>query len=403
MELLNIHVSTDARRPDDRHFDVAECKGAGHPDTLSDQIADEFSRRYSAYSLTNYGQVLNHWVDKVTLIGAASEVKLGSYKIIDPIRCLLIGKITPSVGNEKLPIAQLFNDVCRDVFSNATGNNSMFSNSLTEIYNTAGTAADHPVSFYRPATPEDAVLRAANDTSASHANSSTGICGKVALGLERASRSLTSTDSRIGSDFKVMCTRFKDTLRVTVAVPVHADRVATWDDYQDATESAAKHLTTVATELLKAHDKNLAVDVRVNTKDTKTSGYLAPFGTSLGKGDCGAVGRGNRISGVIEPMAPSSAEAPAGKNPIHHAGKVHTWLAHELAQSIEVNLGLYSEVTVVSSNGEDLFEDPQCFVAVEDSGVPVDKEWITKNWRELLENIHDRPRDFLEGGRNPNA
>jgi S-adenosylmethionine synthetase len=107
------------------------------------------------------------------------------------------------------------------------------------------------------------------------------------------------------------------------------------------------------------------VALHLNTKDTPGRGYLAPFGTSLGKGDCGAVGRGNRASGAIEPLRPASCEAPAGKNPLHHVGKIYTAVAAEAAQRILADTGVYAEVTIAARNGGQLGDPAHVLVAVD--------------------------------------
>ena len=62
--------------------------------------------------------------------------------------------------------------------------------------------------------------------------------------------------------------------------------------------------------------------------------YLTLTGTSAEMGDDGAVGRGNRVNGVIAPFRSASLEAACGKNPISHVGKVYNVLALLAAQDI---------------------------------------------------------------------
>ncbi|WP_316042165.1 methionine adenosyltransferase [Nocardiopsis sp. CNR-923] len=99
-----------------------------------------------------------------------------------------------------------------------------------------------------------------------------------------------------------------------------------------------------------------------NTKDHGQGAYLAPFGTSLGKGDCGLVGRGNKANGVISASGGAGVEALAGKNPVHHTGKLYTLAATRLADRIHTKLGIPNEVVLVSRNGDRL-DDPS-FVGV---------------------------------------
>jgi S-adenosylmethionine synthetase len=71
-----------------------------------------------------------------------------------------------------------------------------------------------------------------------------------------------------------------------------------------------------------------------------------------GQGDCGAVGRGNRYGGVIEPLRPAGCEAPAGKNPLHHGGKIYTVIADRAARRVQEETGQYAEVTIAARNGD---------------------------------------------------
>lgn len=80
------------------------------------------------------------------------------------------------------------------------------------------------------------------------------------------------------------------------------------------------------------------VRVDVNTLDDETRGeegmYLTVLGTSAEGADCGQVGRGNKVNGVIALNRPMSTEAAAGKNPVSHVGKIYTFLTHFMADEI---------------------------------------------------------------------
>jgi S-adenosylmethionine synthetase len=74
--------------------------------------------------------------------------------------------------------------------------------------------------------------------------------------------------------------------------------------------------------------------------------YLTVLGTSAEGGDCGQVGRGNRVNGVIAFNRPATTEAAAGKNPVSHVGKIYNLLSHELAERIYLEVEGLREVTV---------------------------------------------------------
>jgi S-adenosylmethionine synthetase len=86
----------------------------------------------------------------------------------------------------------------------------------------------------------------------------------------------------------------------------------------------------------------------VNTADdvAHDAVYLTLTGTSAEMGDDGAVGRGNRVNGVIAPFRSTSLEAACGKNPISHVGKVYNVLALLAAQDIIERVPTVRAVTV---------------------------------------------------------
>jgi S-adenosylmethionine synthetase len=74
--------------------------------------------------------------------------------------------------------------------------------------------------------------------------------------------------------------------------------------------------------------------------------YLTVLGTSAEGGDCGQVGRGNRVNGVIPLNRPISTEAAAGKNPVSHVGKIYTQLTHYIADRVVKEVEGVAEVYV---------------------------------------------------------
>jgi S-adenosylmethionine synthetase len=80
------------------------------------------------------------------------------------------------------------------------------------------------------------------------------------------------------------------------------------------------------------------VTVDINTLDVPGRGeagmYLTVLGTSAEGGDCGQVGRGNKVNGVIALNRPMSTEAAAGKNPVSHVGKIYNLLSHKIAEKV---------------------------------------------------------------------
>jgi S-adenosylmethionine synthetase len=172
----------------------------------------------------------------------------------------------------------------------------------------------------------------------------------------------------VGTDVKVMVVRVGADLDITVAVPIHPEAVASFAEYRTCLTEVQTAVYGDLKTLLDSEPRARAVTavaLHLNTKDAPGRGYLAPFGTSLGKGDCGVVGRGNRYSGAIEPLRPASCEAPAGKNPMHHVGKIYTAIAAETARHVMAETSLYAEVTIAARNGGRLDEPAFVLVALD--------------------------------------
>jgi S-adenosylmethionine synthetase len=361
--------------PDDMPFDVAERKGVGHPDSLADLIADRFSQRYSTWCRERFGAILNHWVDKVVVIGASAEVHFGGFDIRRPVACHLIGKITDQIGSTPVPVPRLLAEVADEVLPAALGDRRILHHLRLHVDNTSGIAVDHDPDFYRPQsrTALGRILAretVANDTVVCVGAAHRGLAADLAVALERqiTGEAFRRALPAVGTDVKVMVVRTGPTLDITVAVPLHPERVESWQVYRDCLAEAQATITAELKVLLDADPRarDLAgLALSLNTKDVPGRGYLAPFGTSLGKGDCGAVGRGNRYSGAIEPLRPASGEAPAGKNPVHHAGKIYTAVAAEAARRVGAEISGYAEITVVARNGGPLTDPAYVLVALD--------------------------------------
>lgn len=342
--------------------EVIERKGVGHPDSLADLLAESFSQRYSLYGLEAFGAIPNHWVDKTTLVGARSHVHFGGYSIDSPARAYLIGKITQAVGDQFIPIDRIFRDAIGDLLPAATGACSIAPHVEPVVENTAGIAADHPARFYRPSQGGDltgtAALRA-NDTVFCSAYAPATALHRLAIDVENfAVGPDLGDDLPTGRDVKVMLVRTGASVEITVCLPVHPERVSSSREYAEVIAEARRRVSAYTAARAAELVEEWRPTVAVNTKDQEGGAYLAPWGTSLGKGDCGLVGRGNRANGVIAADRGSSGEASAGKNPLHHAGKLYTLAAERIAHRI----GMPNHTVLMARNGDRL--DTPSFVGV---------------------------------------
>jgi len=135
----------------------------------------------------------------------------------------------------------------------------------------------------------------------------------------------------VGEDVKVMGYRTDGEIILTVALPFIAAEIKDATEYAEAKNAAQAAIQRYADEMCTRH-----VRADVNTADQEKRGdyYLTLTGTSAECGDDGAVGRGNRVNGVIAPFRAASLEAACGKNPISHVGKIYNVLALRAAEAI---------------------------------------------------------------------
>jgi S-adenosylmethionine synthetase len=245
------------------------------------------------------------------------------------------------------------------------------------ILNSFSSPADRSANFYLPESLEEAIRIGTLETGANDTVFCTGMAG--VSGLERLALELefcvTGPHRRhrwpqIGTDVKVLGVRSRDAVDVTMCVPVDPLTVASRAEYDHALQVVSEALQRVI-----AASSYSDARLTVNSKDSDGGMYLAPFGTSLGKSDCGAVGRGNRREGFIAAFRPANVEAPAGKNPLHHAGKLYTIAAQQMAQSVFDTFGRNNATSIVARNGGVLDRPAHVNVDLEKEG-PVPDEVV---------------------------
>lgn len=328
---------------DDLPVEIVERKGIGHPDSLCDGIAERISREYSNWCLGNLGVQLHHNFDKVQLVAGEVDVRFGGGEVIKPIRIQIAGRGTPSHNGRRVPLDTIAIEAARAHIRETMRYLNPVKHVVIDSY--AGRGAAELVSVVEHVT--------ANDTSfgVSHWPRSTleGIVYDTANFINYD----LIDQFPVGEDVKVMGFRNDGEIILTVALPFIATEIKDVTEYievKKATQAAIQHYP----------DEMCARQVRVdvNTADQEKRGdyYLTLTGTSAEGGDDGAVGRGNRVNGVIAPFRATSLEATCGKNPISHVGKIYNVLALRAAKAIveEVKGIKAATVYVLSQIGKPL-------------------------------------------------
>lgn len=337
-------------------IEFVERKGAGHPDTICDTLAEDLACRLARDYQQYTGAVRHFNVDKAILASGSVDIGFGGGEHTKPSRLVLVGKAAfdfdwrPDVEELAVQYHAKLMDILPDAHPDA------FTVELWLNRSSADLAA---------VLHAETVAPLANDTSFAAVSMPRSILERTVHGVETHLNSDTyRATTPIGRDIKVMGARVDQEITITVACPVLAPRVANRGDYNAVVNAVMGEAASIASEIA-----GRSVAVQVNQADQEDTAYLTLSGTSAEAGDDGQVGRGNRFGGLITPYRPMSLEATAGKNPAAHVGKTYHAIGYDITQALIAETDA-SEVTIrlLSSIGHSVTE-PQA-VHIEAAGDP---------------------------------
>lgn len=149
---------------------------------------------------------------------------------------------------------------------------------------------------------------------------------------------------------------------VTVAMPLIDSFVDSEQHYFNMKKDLFAAMNAFLADYMEEKGVQMNASVSFNNLDIPGRGmegiYTSVTGTSAEDADCGQVGRGNRVNGIIPLNRPVSSEAAAGKNPVSHVGKIYNVLSHHIAGRIvekvpdvkEAYVWLLSDIGVAIDN-----------------------------------------------------
>ncbi|MET7641168.1 methionine adenosyltransferase [Streptomyces sp. NPDC005438] len=344
-------IQRESRSVEDLPYELVERKGVGHPDTMCDAIAERVSRYYSQHCLREFGGVAHHWFDKVTLYGGGADIDYGRGELTSPYRVKVFGKAAFRVGDVEIPVREIMFRAAADVLEQVTTGFQADRHLVVELGVVDHQGSGRGVSRYQPASARDLVpLRCeglvSNDTNLLHGYAPLSRLEGVVQGLENLvnGSDFKQRHQDTGWDVKVFGSRRDDTFSLIVNMPFLAAHIGSMDEYW-----ARKR--TIQTELEEFVDARGIgrFSMLMNATDRNGRPYLTALGSVADTGDVGVVGRGNRVNGLITPMRPMSIEAPAGKNPLDHTGKIYNVMAMRLARQVHEKFGGPAQVHVFTS------------------------------------------------------
>jgi len=322
----NIKVEELLQTPvEKQRIELVERKGIGHPDSISDGLAEAVSRALCREYISKCGAVLHHNTDETQIVAGRSSPKFGGGEVLQPIYMLLVGRATKEFEGAELATESVALKAARNYLRKTMVNMDLERDVIIDCKLGTGSSDLRDV-FKRDRVPM------ANDTSFGVGHAPFSELENIVYNTER--QLLTDLKSRmpgIGEDMKVMGLRDGDDITLTICSGMIGRYIDDLDSFINMTQEMKTYTEELATRYT---DRN--VKVFVNTADNLKAScvFLTVTGTSAEMGDDGSVGRGNRCNGLITPNRPMSMEATSGKNPINHIGKIYNLLSTQMARDI---------------------------------------------------------------------
>jgi len=313
--------------PSQLEVEMVERKGLGHPDTLADGIVEEISRTLCKEYVREFGRILHHNVDKGQICAGGSEPVFNGGKITKPIYILLSGRATFEAQGKRIAVEEIATGAAKN-YLKRTVRNIDVETGVDFNFRVSPGAKDLVELFLRgPKVPF------ANDTSLGSGFAPFSDVERLVLSLEDFLNSpkYKKLHPEVGEDIKVMGTRVGKQVQVSVAVAFVSKHVSSLKDYIEKKAALKSDIEKFAEKTV-----GRKAEIFLNTADDEKKGsvYLTVTGTSAEMGDDGAVGRGNRVNGLITPLRHMVLEAAAGKNPVSHTGKIYSIAATQIAELI---------------------------------------------------------------------
>jgi S-adenosylmethionine synthetase len=350
---MEIYITKDrVKAQEERPFEFVERKGSGHPDTICDAISESLSRYYAQYCFNRFGRFAHHWFDKVMIVGGAADVDYERGVIIKPAKVICAGKCAYRVGDEHIPVETLARAAIEQVLAESlVGFDPRTHYELSlELVDSLG--AGRASSRYRPMSINElADIQVPPRAVSNDANFLVGFAPysqleKLVLGVERYinSSDFKTRNPDSGTDVKVFGRRRGREFDLLINMPFLARHIESLEHYYSRKQAVQADIARFCKDSF-----GIAPKLMMNATDRNGRPYLTALGSVLDTGDVGVTGRGNRVTGLITPMRPMSIEAPAGKNPLDHTGKLYSILAQRVAEAIHKAVNCPVEVYIFTA------------------------------------------------------
>ncbi|MCJ8174440.1 methionine adenosyltransferase [Clostridium botulinum] len=386
---------------EDLPFELVERKGVGHPDTICDAIAERASQYYSQYFYETYGRVAHHWFDKVMLVGGESNISYGKGELIKPYKIIFAGKAARTFAGKDIPLFEILHRAAADVLSEVlTGfNPEKHMEIVDEIIDHQG--AGRKNCRYRPITLENLVdlddtNLVSNDCNLLSSHAPLSRLEQMVLFTERYinGAEFKKRNPDTGWDVKLLGSRHGENFKLIINMPSLGSCIESLDHYLERKNILSNEILNFIVETL-----NITPELIVNPQDKNGHLYLTSLGSAGDTGDFGVVGRGNRLNGLITPMRAMSIEAPAGKNPLDHTGKLYGVFSQRLAYELYEVVNKPVEVHIFTSKEAKLNNPDEVSVRIQDwDENEQSRNEVTKIIEGSLNNMKEITKDLIFKG-----
>lgn len=391
----------NAKKIEKQRIEIVERKGLGHPDYLADSIAENFSINLSKYYIEHFGRILHHNVDKLEVIGGETKPAFNGGKITKPITILFSGRATGSVDNDTIPLKEIAENSAKTWIKH----NIRFldADKLRYIFETNNGSVNLADAFQRNGKP------GSNDTSFAVGYYPYSVLENLVLKTEDYlnSKEFKSKFQFSGEDIKIMGVRIKNKIKITIAMAMVDKFISSEEDYfkkkKEVAEDALEYIKNLNEKLENESmiNQKRKIELAINGMDKKNRGikgcYLTVTGLSAESGDDGAVGRGNRVNGLITPNRVMTLEAAAGKNPVNHIGKIYSLFSFDISKKIYEKFSLNNQIKMVGRIGNDLSK-PLAFSLLTEERIDSSKKRDIVNFiNEELSKISNITEKIVEG------
>ncbi len=333
MSERNIRVEPiDRQAVEDQEVEIVERKGIGHPDSISDGVAESVASALARAYIDRVGKVLHFNTDETQLVAGEAAPAFGGGEVVDPIYLLIVGRATKHYEGQTIPTERIALSAAREYLEETIPQLEYGEDIIVDVKLGEGSGDLQDVFGEDDESSGPVGVPMANDTSFGVGHAPLTETERIVLEAERRlNGEFAEENPYLGPDVKIMGKREGDEIDVTVAAAMVDEYVADLDAYAAAVESVREFVEDVAAE-----HTDRDVTVHVNTADDYDEGsiYLTVTGTSAEQGDDGSVGRGNRANGLITPNRSMSMEATSGKNPVNHIGKIYNLLSTQIAEEV---------------------------------------------------------------------